>query len=191
MRHVEVCATLALALGTLCSCSSGSGSLSQIDTGLNESQLLNSVSSDEAKQVCEAVERALETRLNPEAMLAAACQLLGAVSTSTQADCQRMADTCTEQGQQGDGQFNREDFEQDFACETDGIESQLAACNATVGEFERCFGDQITAATQALDQFSCADATTLSQQSLAELQEEPQLPASCQTLSSQCPIVDL
>ena len=171
----------------------GGGGESSVDTGLGETRLLSSVSQEEAADACQAIENTFTTRLSPEKMVRAVCEMFGAVFTQNQSDCLTMADTCVEDAQNGDGAISMDDLEQDFDCDNANVGDDLEGCDATVGELEGCFEDTISAMENVLGQFSCKDAGTLTQADRDAMEGFGDLepPASCQALSDECPGLDL
>jgi hypothetical protein len=180
------CAGLAGACG-------GGGGGSSVDTGLSETRLLSDVTPEEATNACEAIERSFTTRLSPETIVRAVCEMFGAVFTQNAADCRTMADTCVQDAENGDGDISLDELRQDFDCETESVGDDLEGCSATVGDLEACFEDTISLMESTLTRFSCQDAGTLTQADREAMEGFGDLepPASCQVLSEQCPSFDL
>ncbi len=188
MKQLGVCLALVLTVGATSSCGGGGGgSGSAVDTGLSDTRLLSSVTPEEATQACESIESAFSARLDVQSALAAVCELVGAALSDTEAQCRQVADDCVAQAQRGEGMLKEEDFEQDFDCDEEESQQELASCEATVGEFEQCMNDQLALAEQTLAAFSCANAPNTTPEALSEAQAGPPLPASCEALEEKCP----
>jgi hypothetical protein len=158
-----------------------------IDTGLPEATPLSAVSAAQYLQACEAVRSSVASRLGPDTAQRGACEIYGAAFTDTPASCRTAADVCV-----SSSVVPKEDvdFATQLQCEADV--SDLQGCNVTVGQYEQCLNDRLSAFERLLADNSCEHAATVDMASAAAAANFGNLPSppSCAALESQCPNAD-
>lgn len=183
-----------LAAGAACGDDDGNGngnggSNARVDTGLPESTELQDVTAAQYEAVCDSVRDTLGQRFGAERMTRALCELQGAALEDEPAVCREAADQCVTDVQNDDSMFfttEDADVASDFEC---GEMSGLEGCDVTIGEFETCLNDTMTAVDTALAAVACDNAANveltdvLAGDNLLEIEQ----PSSCQRLETNCP----
>jgi hypothetical protein len=165
-----------LGLG-LFGCDDGDGSF---DTGLPPSQKFSDISEGDAKTFCKNASNSARSVMKD------LCKVLAVASAASEAEtdaelkkaCQTAYDTCLEES-------DVDDF--DSSCEEE-VAGASRSCEATIGEYEKCFSDQIAQLKKLAGQMpSCASVTTASLEKLEDLESDYETPATCSALEDECP----
>jgi hypothetical protein len=202
MKFLENSAAVVLTLGLVVGLGCGGesdedaptgGANAPVDTGLPEATPLGDISAAQYAQACDSLERNVQTRLGPDVTLPGACQVLGAATRNTPAECNTEADNCVEQTENGTNPFfTKEDVDfSDIECQ--GDVSDLEGCGVTVGQFETCLNDRLIAFERLLSDNGCANAASvdlISAMTVIGNLGSMDVPPSCAQLQTQCPDAD-
>ncbi|RLB45627.1 MAG: hypothetical protein DRJ42_29510 [Deltaproteobacteria bacterium] len=160
-------ATLLTAL-TLTGAACTSGVDGPVDTGLDRGKKLSAVTDAEAQAACMSV--TTET-LAPEVSWERQCTGAAVFGTATPDACAAARTGCLEMDPPPPEPTEPTD------CSTASA-SDLAGCDATVGQFEDCMNASYTAYIDYINALSCAD---------AGMEFDEPNPPECQTLEALCP----
>jgi hypothetical protein len=197
MRHIEkVALACGLLLALACGGESdsgdgdepgGGGGSGSVDTGLPEATPLQNVTAEQYSNACESLRQDVNARLGPDIATRGVCEAYGAAIADAPAQCRSTADTCVQQTNAGTQPlFSREDV--DFTTFECGNVGELQDCSVTVGEFETCVEDQITAYETLIAENNCANAASVSLADLVALMNlGATSPPSCANVQQQCP----
>jgi len=169
-------------------CGGGGSGPKEIDTGLPEATQLKDVTAAQATSACENLQSSVESRFAATLTERRICEMVGAFSTTTAAECQQIADACVQQNASAEV-MAAEDFDvaEGLSC-NDGAAS-FAGCSVTVGEYEDCLNSQISQVEALFKSFSCANAGNLSMDDLdvGGTLENPASDPACEHLAAECP----
>jgi hypothetical protein len=167
---------------------SGDSGPQAIDTGLPEATQLQDVSVAQATSACENLQSSIESRFAAMLTERRICEMVGAFSATTTADCQEIADACVQQNASAEV-MAAEDFDvaEGLSC-NDGV-ANFAGCNVTVGEYEDCLSAQISQVEALFKSFSCANAGTLTMDDfdVGGTLDAPASDPACERLAAECP----
>jgi hypothetical protein len=170
--------------------SGGGGGGGEVDTGLPEDVPLESVTAQQYANACESLREDVRTRLGPDIATRGACEVYGAGVADETAACESTADTCVSEANAGTQMFiNRDQLDfTNFEC---GDVGELEGCSVTVGEFETCLEDQMTAFETLMAENNCSNAGSINLvQALAlgqNLIGGGSSPPSCARVQQECP----
>jgi hypothetical protein len=196
-EKVALLSGLLLALGAACGGDSddgdaGGGGASgapggSVDTGLPEDRPLEDVTVTEFSNACDALRDDVSARLGPDEATRGVCEVYSGALTDDPAQCRTAAATCV--GQIDDGTFpliEREDLDfTNFEC---GDVGGLQGCTVTVGEFETCLEDRISAVEDTLAGNDCSNAASVDLNTVMGLLAlGGESPASCTRVDQECP----
>jgi hypothetical protein len=168
---------------------SGGNAPGKIDTGLPEEAPLDSVTAQQYSSACESLREEVGARLGPAVTTRGVCEVYGAAMENDPTACRSSADTCVSQINAGNSPIpglSREQLDlTSFEC---GDVGELQGCSVTVGEFETCLEDQMTAFETAMSQNDCSNAASVDLiRALGVLSDIGTAPASCARVQQLCP----
>jgi hypothetical protein len=197
-EKVALVSGLLLALGAACGGdsddgdggggSSGAPGGGEVDTGLPEDRPLEDLSTTEFSNACESLRSEVADRLGPDEATRGVCEVYGGAFTDDPAQCRTAATTCV--GQINDGTFllpiTRESLDfTNFEC---GDVGDLQGCAVTVGEFETCLEDRISAVEDTFAGNDCSHAASVDlNTAMGLLTLGSQSPPSCARVDQECP----
>lgn len=168
----------------------GGGGSGEVDTGLPEDTPLEAVSAQQYANACESLREDVRTRLGPDIATRGACEVYGAGLTDDTAACESAADTCVTEANAGEQMFFSRD-QLDFTNFECGDVGELEGCSVTVGAFETCLEDQMTAFETLMAENNCSNAGSINLvQALAlgtDLAGGGSSPPSCARVQQECP----
>ncbi len=169
----------------------GSAGNGAVDTGVPESTPLEDVTPAQFASACEALRAEVTRRLGPDEAVRGACEVYSGTSTDVPSECNSAAAMCVPQANAGTHMLIRRD-QLDFTSFECGDTGGLAGCNVTVGEFEICSNDRISAVEKVLADNDCSHAASVDFTTLIALSGIQNMsPPSCARLDSECPNVGL
>jgi hypothetical protein len=114
------------------------------------------------------------------------CEMFGAFSSTSPAECNTLADACMDQGA---GEISEDEFDVSEGLECNGGATGFAGCNVTVGEYEDCLSAQLSQVEALFKSFSCAKAGTLNMEDfdVGGTLSTPASVPSCERLAAECP----
>jgi hypothetical protein len=165
------------------------GSTGEVDTGLPENTPLEDVTAQQYSNACEALREDVRQRLGPDIATRGVCEVYGGALVNDSAQCRSTADSCVSQINAGNSpipELGREQLDfTNFEC---GDVGELQGCSVTVGEFETCLEDQITAFEELMADNNCDNAASVDLSDAAALATVVSTPpGSCTRVQSECP----
>lgn len=159
----------------------------EVDTGLPEDTQLQDVSAEQYSNACETLRADVQSRLGPDIATRGVCEAVGAGLTDEPEQCRTTAEGCVDQV--NDGGFMGITREQlDFTSFECGDVGDLEGCSVTVGEFETCLEDQMSALEALMADNNCDNAASVSlADALALTDLGTTAPPSCAQVQQECP----
>jgi hypothetical protein len=170
----------------------GGGTPGVVDTGLPENTPLEDVTAEQYANACESLREDVRARLGPDIATRGVCEVYSAALNDDAGRCESDADACVTQVN-GSGlmllpgiTITRADLDfTTFECNDVG---DLDGCSVTVGEFETCLEDQMSALEALMADNNCDNAASVG---LAEATALANLgsmaPPSCARVQQECP----
>jgi hypothetical protein len=160
-----------------------------VDTGLPEGTPLEDVTAQQYASACQALRADVSARVGPDVTTRGVCEVYGAALTDDPATCRGAADLCVRQVNAGNAPvpgLTREQLDfTNFEC---GDVGELQGCSVTVGEFETCMEDQISAYETLTANNDCSKAASIDLvQAQALTTSLGQSPPSCARVQQECP----
>jgi len=157
-----------------------------VTTGIAPSTELADVTAEQLASACPRLKAGFDRVFQADKLIRAICTMGGAAVADTSADCVTFRDQCIEEANMpGSDTMDALDGIDEFNCEGSD-DGELSQCTGTVRELETCFNDTLDAFDAALNQFTCDDASSVTEEDLGgfgEMFGEP--PASCEAVG--CP----
>jgi hypothetical protein len=172
-----------------------------ISTGLPKAAKLSSLDDEDAQKACESVAESFSAAISSADVERAACTLT-AISLSIEtsddgpsgdvAGCKELAAMCVKGDEISDDPVVIEIGPDGESCEDASVDSEIAACEATVADYERCISAFVNAYKQRLAAVSCNGLADLEKlrEDLNE-QVRPSALAACDAFVTKCPDVSL
>jgi hypothetical protein len=163
----------------------------EVDTGLPESTPLEDVTPEQYANACESLREDVRGRLGPDVATRGVCEVYAAALNDDAARCESDADVCVTQVN-GNGlmlpglTLTRADLDfTTFECNDVG---DLDGCSVTVGEFETCLEDQMSALEALMADNNCDNAASVGLTQAAALADLGSMaPPSCARVQQECP----
>jgi hypothetical protein len=157
-----------------------------VTTGIAPSKLLSDVTAEELSGACPRLKAGFDRVFQADKLIRAICTMTGAAAADTSADCVTFRDQCIQEANMaGSETMESLDGIDEFTCEG-GDDGELAECTGTVGQLETCFNDMLDAFEAALNQFTCDDASRVTEEDLGGFGEMVSAsPSSCEAVG--CP----
>jgi hypothetical protein len=172
-----------------------------ISTGLPKAAKLSSLDDEDAQRACESVAESFSAAISSADVERAACTLT-AISLSIAASdeepsgdvagCKELAAMCVKGEEISDDPVMIELGPDGESCEDARVDAEIAGCDATVADYERCISAFVSAYKRRLAAVSCsglADVEKL-REDLSEPVRRSAL-AACDALVTKCPDVSL
>jgi hypothetical protein len=188
-----LCATL---MAQSCGDDDEGGSYS---SGLPSDKVLAELTAEEAMQACEGFAEELGTIISADQSARAACtgEAVGDnVSMSEDGELSLDVAGCNDDVEQCMATAGDQFAQEDIQCDSEEITLDLADCQVTVGEFERCINSVTSSLRSWLDATTCsALGRPGALEEFAEMQEaggiDPFGVPACTSLADECPGLDL
>jgi hypothetical protein len=165
-------------------CGGGGSGSKEIDTGLPEATQLKDVSATQAASACENLQDSVESRMTALLTERRLCEMIGAFSSTTAAECEQVADTCVQQNLAADAQGS---FDVSEGLDCDSGAANFAGCDVTVGEYEDCLSAQLSQVETLFKSFTCAKAGTFTDFDAEDMLATPDSVPACERLTAECP----
>jgi hypothetical protein len=158
-----------------------------VTTGIAPSTQLADVTAEQLDGACPRLKAGFDRVFQADKLIRAICTLTGAAVADTSADCVTLRDQCIDEANMpGSETMGALDGIDEFSCEGGSGENELAECTGTVGQLETCFNDTLDAFEALLNQFSCDDASSVTQDDFEGFGDMVGAsPASCEAVG--CP----
>lgn len=190
-----------IALGLLTACGGSSGN-SGVVTGLPAEQKLSTLSDAEVQQACRSLDEGSRSVIPDSAFMRVACLPSGVQAGFTEtssgvsldmAKCQSALDACVmELTKQSEGPVAVKvpGLEDDDDSCSDARATDVAGCDATVGEYETCYNLVLNEMQRKMAEFTCQNAETVYSSTYDRSFHPEQIP-QCQALMEKCPDAEL
>ena len=190
-----------IVLGWMTACGGDSGT-SGVVTGLPSEQKLSTLSDAEVQQACRSLDEGSRTVIPESMFFRVACLATAASAGFTETSsgvtvdttkCQSALDACVmELTKQSEGPVGvtipgLEEDEEDCS---DARSTDVAGCEATVGEYETCYNLVLNEMRQKMGEFTCQNAMTVYSSTYDRSFHPEEIP-QCQTLREKCPDAEL
>jgi len=196
-RHVLAC-LIACISGVACGGDDDGGGSPRVTTGLPPSQKFSEFDEADARKACDGLADAFADLLSESELERIACtaHAVGqSVSMSGQADvagCKAMLAACMNGEDIGQDQGELDFGPAQADCDDVEVSAEFEACDATVGEYERCVSGYASAFKSRLNSLTCdalEDPEKL-QETLSQNVDPEDLP-ECEAFSSKCSDIEL
>jgi hypothetical protein len=200
MARTLVTALLCIALSAVIACGDDDDGAA-ISTGLPKSSKLSSLDDADAQKACEGVAKSFSSAISPSEVERVSCTLT-AISLSVDASgdepsgdvagCKELTAMCVKGDEISDDPVVIDIGPDGDSCEDASVDSDIAGCDATVAEYERCISSFVAAYKKKLAAISCNGLADLEQ--LQEDLNEELVPSDlpgCDAFITKCPDVDL
>jgi hypothetical protein len=200
MARVLVIAWLCIGCSAVVACGDDEDG-AVISTGLPKNAQLSSLDDEDAQKACEGVAKSFGEAISSADVERAACTLT-AISLSIEASddgpsgdvagCKELSAMCIEGDEISDDPVVIEIGPDGDSCEDASVGAEIADCDATVADYERCISAFVGAYKRRLAAISCNGLTDLAklQEELNESVRPSDLPA-CDAFVTKCPDVSL
>jgi hypothetical protein len=157
-----------------------------VTTGIAPSTQLADVTTEQLASACPRLKAGFDRVFQADKLIRALCTMGGAAAADTSADCVTFRDQCIDQANMpGSDTMESLDGIDEFTCEGSD-DGELAECTGTVGQLETCFNDMLDTFEAALNQFTCDDAASVTEEDFDGFGDMlGASPASCEAVG--CP----
>jgi hypothetical protein len=173
-----------------------------VSTGLPKNAALSSLGDADARQACMNVSQSFSSAFSTTERKQVSCTLTAIVLSVTEsagsvtgdiAGCKELTGMCMKGEEISADPISLEgDFADEEDCESASVQTEIASCDATVGEYEACMTAILGSMRQRVAAISCdglSNPTQLQEEAGQEL--EPADLAGCNAFVTKCPDVSL